>query len=123
MKIGIITFHLSTNYGAYLQAYALQHLLEKLGYDVDMIDYQPEVRRNENRILKHPAKKNLKTSYIRYLLGLGYSYYVNIINLDQYYKRKKYFIHSRLQNLHLSPKKYYSLTYFWRRLIIRSYFC
>ena len=41
MKIGILTFHWATNYGAVLQAYALQSFLTKLGHDVRIIDYQP----------------------------------------------------------------------------------
>lgn len=42
MKIGIITFHFSINYGAILQAYALQKTLEKMGHEVEIIDYQPD---------------------------------------------------------------------------------
>ena len=41
MKIGIITFHWATNYGAILQAYALQQALTALGHDVDIINYKP----------------------------------------------------------------------------------
>ena len=44
MKIGIITFHWATNYGAVLQAYALQTYLSELGHDVEIINYRP--RRN-----------------------------------------------------------------------------
>lgn len=40
-KIGIITFHKACNYGAVLQAYALQTKLKKMfwEYDVEIIDY------------------------------------------------------------------------------------
>lgn len=41
MKIGIITFHWATNYGAVLQAYALQEYLKKFGYEVEIINYKP----------------------------------------------------------------------------------
>ena len=41
MKIGIITFHWATNYGAVLQAYALQNYLIKAGNEVHIIDYVP----------------------------------------------------------------------------------
>lgn len=37
MKIGILTLPFSHNYGNILQAYALQHVLEKLGHDVVFI--------------------------------------------------------------------------------------
>ena len=43
MKIGIITFHWATNYGAVLQAYALQSFLMKLGHAVQIIDYKPRI--------------------------------------------------------------------------------
>lgn len=38
MKIGLITFHSSKNYGAVLQCYALQTVLSLLGHDVQVID-------------------------------------------------------------------------------------
>ena len=41
MKIGIITFHWATNYGAVLQCYALQETLKAKGNDVENIDYYP----------------------------------------------------------------------------------
>lgn len=41
MKIGIITFHWGINYGANLQAYALQEALKKLNNEVEIIDYYP----------------------------------------------------------------------------------
>lgn len=41
MKIGILTFHCAHNYGAVLQAYALQEYLKSSGNDVEMIDYRP----------------------------------------------------------------------------------
>lgn len=41
MKIGIITFHWATNYGAVIQAYALQEAVASLGHDVKIINYKP----------------------------------------------------------------------------------
>lgn len=41
-KIGILTFHRASNYGAVLQTYALQTTLKKLGADVSVIDYRCE---------------------------------------------------------------------------------
>ena len=40
MRIGIVTFHRAVNYGAVLQAYALQKKLESYGNQVDIIDYR-----------------------------------------------------------------------------------
>lgn len=41
-KIGILTFHCAHNYGAVLQTYATQRLLEDTGHEVEVIDYRPE---------------------------------------------------------------------------------
>ena len=42
MKIGILTFHRATNYGAVLQCYGLYETLRALGHEVEVIDYRPE---------------------------------------------------------------------------------
>lgn len=39
MKIGILTLPLHFNYGGILQAYALQTILERMGHEVEIIDY------------------------------------------------------------------------------------
>lgn len=44
MRVGIITFHSSLNYGAVLQAYALSECLKSLGHEAFFIDYQPDYR-------------------------------------------------------------------------------
>lgn len=38
-KIGILTFHRAINYGAQLQAYALQQVVSGLGCDCELVDY------------------------------------------------------------------------------------
>lgn len=45
MKIGIVTYHRSHNYGALLQAIALRYKLKELGHDVYYIDYWPKYHR------------------------------------------------------------------------------
>ena len=42
MKIGILTFHWAVNYGAILQAFALQKYLETKGHEVSVINYKPK---------------------------------------------------------------------------------
>lgn len=39
-NVGILTFHYARNYGAVLQAYAMQHKLQELKYNVEIIDYR-----------------------------------------------------------------------------------
>ncbi|NEO94751.1 MAG: polysaccharide pyruvyl transferase family protein [Moorea sp. SIO3G5] len=41
MKVGILTFHNTTNYGATLQAYALMQVIQSQGHEVELIDYRP----------------------------------------------------------------------------------
>ncbi len=45
MKVGILTFHFAYNYGAVLQAWALQQAIESLGHQVCIINYVPEYMR------------------------------------------------------------------------------
>ena len=42
--IGIITFHRLANYGAILQAYALQRKIHMLGYESELIDYRYNIK-------------------------------------------------------------------------------
>ena len=42
MKIGIVTFVKADNYGAELQAYALQRKLNMMGYDAEVLDLEKE---------------------------------------------------------------------------------
>ena len=42
MKIGLLTYHDTTNYGATLQCYALAKAITGLGYECEIIDYQCE---------------------------------------------------------------------------------
>ncbi len=42
MKIGILTFFDVLNYGAVLQAYALQKVLSDMGHDVFLVNFQPK---------------------------------------------------------------------------------
>ncbi len=51
MKIGIITFHASHNYGSMLQAYALQIVLQQIGYDVEIINFRHEAQK---KMFAHP---------------------------------------------------------------------
>lgn len=39
-KVGVVTMHKVINYGSFLQAYATQFIIEKLGYECEIIDYE-----------------------------------------------------------------------------------
>lgn len=46
MKIGILTFHWPSNYGAVLQCYALQQILKSMGHEVQVLNYKPWIYEN-----------------------------------------------------------------------------
>lgn len=60
MKVGILTFHHTTNYGATLQAYGLWKTIKNEGHDVEFIDYRPYVAAKQywKPILPFKLKKN-----------------------------------------------------------------
>lgn len=60
-SIGIITFHHYYNYGTALQAYALQHVIEELGYSSSLIDYRAyeEKRMTKWQLIKLRSRRLL----------------------------------------------------------------
>lgn len=79
-KIGILTFHWGTNYGAILQAYALQVYLTQIGHDVYIINYRPQ-----------EYKKTLFRCFFKkrfWLFLLNLKEYIKEMKLDTF--RKKY---------------------------------
>ncbi|MGM9746972.1 MAG: polysaccharide pyruvyl transferase family protein [Paludibacteraceae bacterium] len=58
MKIGILTYHRAHNYGAMLQAYALQHFLLSQGHQAEFIDYWPKEHADEYSLWR-PLKGTL----------------------------------------------------------------
>ena len=65
-KNAILTFHSAPNYGAFLQAYALQCAVTEIDPNVEIIDYQPDfLRKNYS---PYRIKGNLMKSLLRILL-------------------------------------------------------
>ena len=70
MKIGILTYHRSHNYGALLQAIALREVLARAGHEVTFIDYWPAYHRHMyalfsfHRMMSRKGIKG-KCNYIR----------------------------------------------------------
>ena len=65
MKVGIITFNSAHNYGAVLQAWALQEYLGTNGHEVEIINYRLPAIDNVYRLFEpekpyHDEKKNQK---------------------------------------------------------------
>lgn len=67
-KIGILTFYKSINYGSVLQAWALQHVLEQDGHDVEMIEYTPAAYNDLYGLFVVPSNWNFVKYDIKRLL-------------------------------------------------------
>jgi len=67
MKVGILTFHRALNYGALLQAYALQCTLNDLKIDSEIIDYRNPLIEEMYRYKGFFERKGIKDK-IKYLL-------------------------------------------------------
>lgn len=90
IKIGIMTFHWACNYGAVIQAYALQeYLKQKYDCEVEIIDYYPDS-------FQYTLKRALTPSYPS----------VMIMRLKEFFREQK--IKDFRKNLNLT--KHYSST-------------
>lgn len=67
MKIGIVTYSSAHNYGAVLQAWALQTYLKKQGYQVEIVNYRPWVIDDVYAMAK--KKKMSKNRYLNLALN------------------------------------------------------
>jgi hypothetical protein len=61
MKVGVLTFHRSTNFGTVLQAKATIELLNNLGAEAELIDYRPEYIESTLKVRKLPDACDFKT--------------------------------------------------------------
>ncbi len=94
-KIGIITFHGSHNYGAMLQAYALQTKCSKMGEDCKIIDFRTPEMINDYAVIK-------KGKDVRIILK-------NILQLIKYTpSKRKYDEFERFIRFHMKLTERYS---------------
>ena len=64
MKIGILTYHACYNYGANLQAFALQQTLLHLGHDCEIIDYRNKDLQAVNKVLNFNIKYKTDIAFL-----------------------------------------------------------
>lgn len=87
MKIGILTFHSQLNYGALLQAYAMQLVYKKLGYEPVIID---RWLNPNNAVLSwhgHTLKGWIK-EVLSFIYGLGiWSRYVRYLKTIRFFRK------------------------------------
>ena len=72
MKIGIVTYVKCDNYGAELQAFALQWKLNSLGYDAEVINLEKrniDMKRNPD-VIKGAIKQRFKKEGTRALVSI-----------------------------------------------------
>lgn len=112
MKVGILTYHRSMNYGALLQAYALQTFIKELGYDVSIIDYWPDYHEAMYNPFKEFRKYNIKRK-TKYIINFLFTFF-------RTQKRRKKHEDFIKEFLHLSKESQYDVVVYgsdqiWRK--------
>lgn len=51
-KIGIVTWHNNPNYGGLLQAFALQEVIKKMGYEPEFINYRHDINSTKKKMIR-----------------------------------------------------------------------
>lgn len=100
MKIDVITLHRVRNYGSSLQTLATQRYFQKLGCDVEVIDYYPE-RYSSFGLLKRLKYKSKKLEKNPILLLCA-----RMIISVSYLKKKIVFDSFLKKYIHMTPKTY-----------------
>lgn len=90
--VKIITFHCVPNYGAVLQAYALQKKLSEYAETVNILDYEPKKLMEDYKVINTYSYKSVIMS---------------LFSATAYLKKKKNFKRFEKKYLSLSDKSYY----------------
>jgi len=90
MKIGLITFHRSHNYGAVFQCFALKKYLEGRGHAVTIVDYWPDYRKGMYDFIDL-RYLTFKIPFKQFLKGNAYSAAYTILNIRGRKQRIKKF--------------------------------
>lgn len=96
-KVDIITLHHVTNFGSMLQTYATQFVVEKLGYEAEIIDFVPEGLTMYRAMFPKNDKRTFISQCIRFFPKL-------LCNSIQYVVLKKFLS----KYIHKSKKRYSS---------------
>lgn len=108
MKINTITCHDVYNYGASLQAYALQFYLENQGYEYQIIDYKPWYLSQKYQFTK--INRSNKRYGIYSNLGVFKPLFALLLNRKhlKFWKRKQRFDLFKANYLHCTPNIYHT---------------
>lgn len=112
-RIGIITFHRAINYGAVLQAYALQKAYQNMNCESNIIDYRNSFLENRHKKIRLSDCRNLK-DFGRFVF---YSNYHN-----RKFKLFRNFLSTHISLAHVcsSTKELQSITKKYDRIICGS---
>lgn len=66
-KIGLITFHDTTNFGSFLQTFGLYKAINDMGYTCKVLDYKCEAINNTELPLKKPVSFTLR-NIVKFIL-------------------------------------------------------
>lgn len=91
MKTFTVTYHHTHNYGAVLQAYALQHTIESMGHSNLLFEY-PYVRKKK-KLLAGSPKETVRNLYLRYL---------SVVRKNKTNRLEEYFVDFHRKRLTLS---------------------
>ena len=109
MKINTITCHHVYNYGATLQAYALQHYLEQQGHEVEIINYRPFYQRGQYDLFYViPGSKGEKWARKCKLIAFLFALYRNRVNFRTWGRKKSFGLFNQ-QFLKTTSKQYNTL--------------
>lgn len=119
MKAGILTFHNAYNYGAILQAYALQETLIEKGVETKIIDYRLRQIEEEYKILRFDLVRDLikKKEYVSAAKIIPY----NCLNLNS--RIKKFNKFKNFSNTYLKLTKKCNTYSDLNKLDLDAYIC
>ena len=96
-KVGLLTFHNAYNFGAVLQAFALQRTIQSMGYSCSIIDYARPLQGSGYQLFVFPKKIGHMIYDLRVLS-----------NLRSHFTLRKRFATFSGQHLTLTPRSYRS---------------
>lgn len=100
IKVEVITLQRVPNYGSVLQGYATQKVIEKLGYEVELINYYPQ-RMHMLAMLKRLKYKNDKLRKSLILRTIA-----RLVIIPSYIKRFRVFNKFTKENIKMTDKEY-----------------
>ncbi len=81
MRASIITMTTTYNYGATLQAYALQEFVKKLGFECDIIDHMSSAEKHKKIRLADFSRNNIRKMPYKHWLERGYRRFEDFYDL------------------------------------------